>query len=234
MRLCIVLAALIVAACSSPRLVGNETLTVVSASELPAPARSDLAAEVRPFLIGPHDRIGVDVFGAPELSKTIQADASGRISYPLVGEIEAAGRTPDELAQLIEDRLRGRYVRNPDVTVNLIETFSQNVTVDGQVTRPGPYPVRGRMTLMRAVAVAGGTTEFARQSHVVVFRRADNRDYAALYNLGAIRQGYYPDPEIYANDVVVVGESQARRLFRDVVQAAGLLTTPIVAVLQPR
>ena len=231
MRWCIVLAALIVAACSSPRLVGNENLTVVSASELPAPTRADLSSEVQPFLIGPNDRISVDVFGVPDLSKTIQADASGRISYPLVGQIEAAGRTPEELAQLIEDRLRGQYVRNPDVTVNLIETFSQNVTVDGEVTRPGPYPVRGRMTLMRAVAAAGGTTEFARQSHVVVFRRAEGRDLAALYNLGQIRQGAYMDPEIYANDVIVVGESQARRLFRDLIQASGVLTTPLIAVL---
>jgi polysaccharide biosynthesis/export protein len=129
-------------------------------------------------------------------------------------------------------RLAGNYVRDPQVTVNLEETVSQVVTVDGQVTRPGLYPVIGRMTLMRAVANAGGTAEFARLDDVVVFRTVAGQRYAALYNLRAIRRGVYADPEIFANDIVVVGDSQARRIFRDILQAAPLITTPIIALVQ--
>jgi polysaccharide export outer membrane protein len=105
------------------------------------------------------------------------------------------------------------------------------ITVDGQVREPGLYPVLGRTTLMRAVATAKGTTEFARLQDVVVFRTVGDQQMVALYNLQAIRRGVYPDPEVFANDVVVVGDSPARRLFRDVLQAAPLLVTPLVALL---
>ncbi|MBC7042118.1 polysaccharide export protein, partial [Salmonella enterica subsp. enterica serovar Enteritidis] len=78
------------------------------------------------------------------------------------------------------------------------------------------YPVNGRMTLMRAVATAKGTTEFAKLDDVVIFRTVNGQKMAALYNLKAIRQGAYDDPEVFANDVVVVGDSPARRLFKDI------------------
>ena len=85
---------------------------------------------------------------------------------------------------------------------------------------------------MRAVATAGGASEFARLNDVVVFRTVGTQRYAALYNLALIRRGAYADPEIFASDIVVVGDSQARRLFRDILAAAPLITAPIIAVLQ--
>jgi polysaccharide export outer membrane protein len=175
----------------------------------------------------------IDVFGIEELSKKeVQTDASGRISFPLAGIIEAAGRTPAEVEEEIEARLRSRYVRDPQVTVNLKETVSQVITVDGQVKRPGLYPVIGKMTLMRAVATAEGTAEFAKLEDVVIFRTVKGQQLAALYDLKAIRRGNYGDPEVFANDVIVVGDSQARRLFRDALQVVPLLTTPLIIALQ--
>ena len=149
-----------------------------------------------------------------------------------MGSFEAAGKTPREIATGLEAALRGQFVRNPQVRVNLEETVSQVVTVDGQVREPGLYPVVGRMTLMQGVATARGLTEFAKIEDVVIFRESEGQRYAALYNLGAIRRGIYTDPEIYAGDVVVVGESNSRRLFRDILAATPLLTAPIIAVLQ--
>jgi polysaccharide export outer membrane protein len=202
-------------------------------SELPAPDRTDLLSESRPYLIGPFDKLMIDVFGIEELSqKEVQTDASGRISFPLAGVIEAAGKTPAEIEDEIEARLRSRYVRDPQVTVNLKETVSQVITVDGQVKKPGLYPVIGKMTLMRAVATAEGTAEFAKLDDVVIFRTVNGQQLAALYNLKAIRRGNYSDPEVFANDVVVVGDSQARRLFRDAMQVVPLLTTPLIIALQ--
>ena len=229
----LVAATVFVAACSGPaRLTPGPHLTVAAGTELPPPTQQDLISDERAYRVGPFDQLSVNVFGIPELSQTVQVDASGRISLPLVGVIEAVGKTPGELAEAIEAGLRGRYVRDPQVTVNLQETVSQVITVDGQVQQPGLYPVVGRMTLMRAVATARGTTEFARLQDVVVFRTVGNQQMAALYNLQAIRRGMYPDPEVYANDVVVVGNSPARRLFRDIIQTAPLLTTPIVALIR--
>lgn len=214
-------------------LGGSEHITVMNSSELPAPDRSDLLSESRPYLIGPFDKLMIDVFGIEELSKKeVQTDASGRISFPLAGVIEAAGKTPGEIEEEIEARLRTRYVRDPQVTVNLKETVSQVITVDGQVKRPGLYPVVGKMTLMRAVATAEGTAEFAKLNDVVIFRTVKGQQLAALYNLKAIRRGNYQDPEVFANDVVVVGDSQARRLFKDALQIVPLLSTPLIIALQ--
>lgn len=220
------------AGCASAPFLGRPGLTVVQNTTLPAPARADLAPEGRDFLIGPFDRIAVDVFGVAELSRTLQVDARGQVAMPLVGSLDASGRTPDELARTIEERLRGRYVREPRVTVNLTEAVSQSITVDGEVKQPGVYPAVGNMTLMRAIARAQGVTEFARQTHVVIFRRVDNQQMAGLYDLRAIRQGLYDDPPVFAHDTIVVGDSQARRLFRDLLQASGLITTPLIAILQ--
>ena len=217
--------------CAEPRLVGRPDLQVVSDSMLPPPSTVDLIQPERPYLIGPLDKVAIDVYGVPELSRAVQVDASGRIAMPLLGSVQASGKTPLELGDAIAGQLRGRYVRDPKVTINLTETLSQNVTIDGAVTKPGQYPIAGRETLMRAIAKAEGTTEFAKEEFVVVFRRVNNRDMAALYDLRAIRQGMYTDPDIYANDVIEVGDSPSRRIFRDLVSVSPLLTAPLVAVL---
>jgi polysaccharide biosynthesis/export protein len=211
---------------------GSNAGQVVQSTNLPPPDRTDLTELNRPYLIGPFDKLIIDVFGIEELSKKeVQTDAGGRISFPLAGIVEAAGRTPAELEETLAERLRGRFVRNPQVTVNLKETVSQVITVDGEVKEPGLYPVIGRMTLMRAVATAKGTAEFAKLDDVVVFRTVKSQKMAALFNLKAIRRGYYEDPEVFANDVVVVGDSSARRIFKDALQIVPLLTTPLVYIL---
>jgi polysaccharide export outer membrane protein len=222
------------AACGrTPPLELNPGLSVVeNSTELPPPNRNDLTAADRPALIGPLDTIQVDVFNIPELSREMQVDASGGISMPLVGMIDARGKTAGELARDIEMSLRGRYVRNPQVTINIKSSVSQVVTVDGQVVEPGLYPVTNQMTLMRAVASARGLSEYARAEEVVILRTVEGRRMAGLYSIAAIRRGAYEDPAIYANDVIVVGDSPQRRLFRDVVSLAPLLAAPLVAVLR--
>jgi polysaccharide biosynthesis/export protein len=223
-----------VAGCAgTPPPQSSAQLTVLTDSqELPAPVRGDLTAADRPALIGPLDTIAVDVFNVPELSREMQVDASGRIAMPLIGTIDARGKTGGELADEIEGALRGRYVRNPQVTINIKSSVSQVVTVDGEVKDPGLYPVTNQMTLMRVIASARGLSEFAKAEQVVILRTVDDRRMAGLYDLGAIRRGAYADPAIYANDVVMVGDSPTRRLFRDVVSLAPLLAAPLVAIVR--
>lgn len=207
---------------------------IAGSSGLPVPTRADQQPEGRPYLIGPFDKLRIEVYGIDELSRDVQADSSGQIAFPLVGVVNASGRTPQELGTEIATRLRGHHVRDPQVTVNLTESVSQVVTVDGEVHQPGQYPVVGRMTLERAIANARGTTEFARQGNVLIFRQAGGQQLVGLYNLQAIRRGLYPDPEIYPNDVIVVDEARARRLFQSLLQLAPTLTAPLIAVLQNR
>lgn len=236
------LAGALAACTSSHTLSGNGQLKLVPSGvqairlgQLPSPERSDMVDQNRPYLIGPFDKLVIDVFGIEDLSKKeVQTDAGGRISFPLAGIIEAAGKTPAEIEEVLEERLMGRFVRDPQVTVNLKETVSQVITVDGQVKEPGLYPVIGRMTLMRAVATAKGVEEFAKLKDVVIFRTVKGEKMAALYNLKAIRKGIYEDPEVFANDVVVVGESTSRRIFKDALQIFPLLTTPLIVLLQNR
>lgn len=229
----IIVAAGLASCTGTPPPQPSAQLTVIPDSQgLPAPQRGDLAAADRPALIGPLDTINVDIFNVPELSREMQVDASGRISMPLIGTVDARNKTADELARTIEDSLQGRYVRNPQVTVNIKSSVSQVVTVDGEVKEPGLYPVTNQMTLMRVIASAKGLSEFAKQEQVVILRTVDNQRMAGLYDIGAIRRGAYADPAIYANDVVIIGDSPQRRLFRDVVSLAPLLAAPLVAVLR--
>ena len=212
--------------------IANPAIQVLDTQSLPEPTASDLYGPTRPYLIGPFDKLRIEVFGVEELTRDVQADASGQISFPLIGQIDAAGKTPLEVATIVETRLAGRYVKNPEVTVNMTEVVSQTITVDGQVARPGLYPVVGRMTLMRAVAAAGGTSEYAKLDDAIVFRTVNGQQMAGLYNLQGIRKGNYDDPEVFANDVIIVGDSAGRRLFQDILKTAPLFLSPLVLLLR--
>lgn len=225
-------AALASCGASQPRIGGAANLQVLPGTELPAPDRLDVTENTTPYYVGPFDRLVIDVFGIDELSKReVQVDASGRMSFPLAGVVDVTGMTPAEVETELTKRLSAAYIRNPQVTVNLKETLSRVVTVEGQVKKPGLYPVVGKMTLLRAIATAEGTEEFSKLDDVVVFRTVEGRRYAALYDLDAIRHGAYGDPNIYAGDVVMVGEDKARRLFKDVLTTIPALLTPTIIAL---
>ena len=228
----ICLSLLFLFACASSGGSGQRAgLQMVSTDELPAPALGDLQASDRPYRVGPFDKLTIDVFGSEELSnKEVQVDASGRITFPLVGTVEVAGKTPGEVGVALQDLFRGRFIKNPQVSVNLKEIVSQTVTIGGEVKKAGVYPIVGKMTLMTAIASAEGWTDISSRGDVVVFRTVGGKDYAALYNVKAIQKGNYPDPEIYASDVVMVGDSQGRKIWKDVLGASPLLA-PFIYVL---
>lgn len=231
----VAIVALTITGCGGPppALVSSPTVTAIQSSELPIPLANDSKSNAQAYRIGAFDKLLISVYGLQELTlKEIQTDVSGRISVPLAGSVQAGGLTPAELEGEIAARLKAAYVRDPKVTVNLMQASSENVTVDGQVQKPGVYPVLARMTLMQAVASASGITEDAKLDDVVVFRTVEGKRYAALYNMKAIRRGAYEDPQIYPQDIVIVGESSARRMFRDFIQLVPLLTTPIIVSLQ--
>lgn len=207
-------------------------LTVVEMAVLPAPGREDLVAPDRPSFIGPLDTINVEVFNVTELTRDIVVDSGGRVTMPLVGTIDVNGLTAVELASRIDESLRGRYVRDPQVTVTIKGSVSQVVTVDGEIENPGTYPVTNQSTLLRTLALSGGFTENAKLDDVVILRTVGQRRMAGLYNVSQIRRGAYVDPPIYPNDVVVVGDSPSRRLFRDFIAVSPLLAAPLIAVLQ--
>ena len=227
------LGALALSACASkPALIGGAPGLQVVEGGLPAPTAADLYAKVEFGGVRPFDTLTIDVFGIPELSnRKVRVDGNGEIGFPLVGNIAVAGLSTREISTAIENKLRGEYVREPQVTTNIESSEDRSFTVYGGVGMPGVYPVVGEATLLEAVAQARGVGENGSDKQVVVFRTVKGQRMATLYNLEAISQGVYDDPRIYPNDTIVVGESDARRLFDTIVSAAGAVLNPLTILL---
>lgn len=164
------------------------------------------------YKVGPRDVLEVTVFQAPELSKTFQVSEGGTINFPLVGEVEAGGRTPREIEQDLRKKLGTKYLQNPQISVFVKDHFSQRITIEGAVKKPGVFPIPGGMTLLQAIAEAQGFDDTA--SHeVLLFRQTNGRRLAAKYDISSIRDGSAEDPQLEAGDVIVVANSQLKEGF---------------------
>ncbi|MEA3053651.1 MAG: polysaccharide biosynthesis/export protein [Sphingomonadales bacterium] len=192
-------------------------------AEFRAPDQETMTVSPGQQRIGPLDKIRIDVYQVENLSGDFRVDAQGKVQYPLIGQLDAQGLLPSELGQQIAQRLGERYLRNPNVQVAILEQTEQTITVDGSVKSPGVLPIRGTTTLMRAVALAKGTTEDANPSRVVVFRTVNGQKMAAAFDLKAIRRAQAKDPVIYGNDIVVVDGSKYRGIWREVLSVVPLL-----------
>ena len=158
------------------------------------------------YRIGADDMLEISVYKVPDLSKALQVTDTGIITYPLVGEIAAAGRTTGELEHELAQKLGAKYLQNPQVTVFVKEYNSQRILVDGAFVKPGVYPVRGQGTLLQYVATSGGLMPNA-ESTIVIFRTVDGKQLAARFEIDEIRSGKSPDPEVKAGDVIVASNS---------------------------
>lgn len=176
------------------------------------------------YEIGPYDIITITTYGEEELSfEELRVDASGRIPFPLIGTVEAQGRTAAELSNEIANRLGERYLVDPQVTVVVNSSATQKVTVEGEVKSAGVFPIEGETTLLQALAMAKGTTEVSSTDDIIIFRTVDGQRMAGVFNLSDIRRGIAPDPQLLGNDVVVVGHSSGRQLYRDILSASPLI-----------
>lgn len=223
---------LLASACAgSPRLAMAPSIELASENELPLPdAVNSGGAYV--YTLGSLDKVTVEVDGMPDSLREVVVDGQGMVSYPLAGSVFAGGLTTIELARALEIGMRENFVRNPRVSVNVLEPVSQVLTVEGEVERPGLYPVYREMTLSQAVAMAGGETDYARRSVVLVFRKSGGQDYVGAYDLNGIRYGNYADPQLYPEDRVAVGESKALRLLQTIQPYVSLVTTPLIVWLR--
>ena len=174
------------------------------------------------------DTLNIKVFKMEDLSGDYDVDLTGRISMPLIGDVEAAMLTPAELDRRLTVKLGERYLENPDVSVAIKKSTSRAVTVDGAVKEAGSYAVTGPLTLMQAVALAKGTSEEANARRVAVFRQIDGKRQAAAFDLVAIRRGQEPDPAIYPGDIVVVDGSGVKAAQRQI-----LNSLPILSIFRP-
>lgn len=166
------------------------------------------------YRIEPLDKLDINVSQVEELSKPVQVDSGGKILLPLVGQIQAAGRTPAQLSDDIAAALKKKYMKDPQVVVGIKEAQGEKITVDGAVAQPGIYDLTGPTTLMQAVSMAkGADPHFANVHRVAIFRNVGGQRRSQVYDLAAIRKGTSEDPQVYGSDIVVVDTSGAKSFF---------------------
>lgn len=200
-RYVFVLGALSVSACSSgPAPVTGPVPAALAAS----PAEQQLLTTLQP-----NDTISVNVLREPDLSvsEAVIGDA-GTFMMPLVGEVAAAGKTSNTVAQEIQAALAARYLVNPMVTVNVAKWGSRVVTVEGALEEPGMYEFTPGTTLLGAIALGGSPSDnVASLKDIAIFRKIGGEQMVAVYDLRQIRAGQAADPAILPGDRVVVGFS---------------------------
>mgnify|MGYP003575290469 FL=1 len=176
------------------------------------------------YRIAPMDMVTVRVFKMPDLSGDYEVDLAGHISMPLIGEVPAYNLTTAELDEALTHKLGEKYLENPDVSVGIKASTRRSVTIDGAVARSGAYPIQGPMTLMQAVAAAGGAREDANIRRVAIFRTIGGQRQAAAFDLQAIRRGEAMDPSVFPGDIVVVDGSSIKALQKQIFQSVPLLS----------
>jgi polysaccharide biosynthesis/export protein len=158
------------------------------------------------FIIGADDILAISVWKEADISRTVPVRSDGQISLPLIGEVQASGQTPRQLEVEIAGKLQS-YISQPDVTVIVQEVRSQRFNILGQISRPGSYALTNSMTVLDAIAMAGGFRDFAKQKAIYVLRaKADGSQQRISFNYKDMIKGKSPEQNIklVPRDTVVV------------------------------
>jgi polysaccharide export outer membrane protein len=158
------------------------------------------------YVIGAEDILSIVVWKEPDFTRTVPVRPDGMISIPLAGDIKAAGLTVSQLQENLKKQLTA-FVANPEVTVSVQEFRSKKFNIVGQVNKPGAYPLTGRMTILDAIALAGGFKDFAKSKKVYVLRTsADGKQIRLPFNYNEVIKGNQMNTNIdlESRDTVVV------------------------------
>ncbi len=170
----------------------------------PPPAAAPAVTDAS-YKIGPQDVLRIDVWKENEISRSVPVRPDGKISLPLLNDVQAAGRTSMELANTITEGLK-KFINSPQVTVTVTEINSRRVYVTGEVTRPGAFPLLPNMTVLQALTSAGGFTQFARLKKIYVLRTEDGKQVKHPFNYKDVVNGNRPEDNIVlqSGDTIVV------------------------------
>ncbi|MGB2623950.1 MAG: polysaccharide biosynthesis/export family protein [Candidatus Acidiferrum sp.] len=184
------------------RSAQDESLKNSSAQSVTATAQNTSDKE---YKIGPQDVLRIDVWKEPEITRTVPVRPDGKITLPLLNDIQAAGMTPMELANVIHEGLK-KYINDPQVTVSVEEINSRRIYVTGEVTRPGAFPLLPNMTVLQALTSAGGFTQFAKMKNIYVLRTESGKQLKLPFNYKAVIDGKKPadNIQLQAGDTIVV------------------------------
>jgi polysaccharide export outer membrane protein len=189
---------------------GEKETAVTSARKTSAPATDSKPAPVPAttdpgYIIGAEDVLDINVWKEPDVSRTVPVRPDGRISLPLVNDVQAAGLSPEQLAATVTERLR-KYLNEPQVTVIVMAINSQRIFVVGEVLRAGAFPLIPGMTVLQALSSAGGFTTFADMKKIHVMRLRDGKHIELPFNYREVLKGDNADQNIKLEpgDTVVV------------------------------
>jgi polysaccharide biosynthesis/export protein len=157
------------------------------------------------YVIGPEDVLDVSVWKEPELTRTEPVRPDGKISLPLLNDVQAAGLTPMQLAASVAEKLR-KYLADPQVTVIVTGMNSQRIYILGEVTRPGAYPLLPGITMLQALSSAGGFTQFASLKKIYLMRNVNGKQMKFPFNYKEAVRGRATQQNIplKAGDTIVV------------------------------
>src|SRR6202047_2115987 len=184
--------------------IKSESAKVLTAGEVAAqPAKA--ATDDPNYSIAPEDVLTIDVWKEPEISRTVPVRRDGKISLPLLNDLQAAGLTPTQLSAEIVGRLRATVI-NPHVTVIVTQMSSQRIYILGQVTRGGAYPLMPNMTAVQALSIAGGFTPFAKLKKIYVTRTENGENKIFPINYKDVIKGHNSQQNILLKpgDTIVV------------------------------
>jgi len=168
------------------------------------PTRPSAAAAQAPdYRLGPGDKLRVEVYKDAQLSQSLQIRPDGKITLPLVGDLEASGLTPLELRDKLTEALR-EYVTNPVVTVIVVEAVPPLVYVIGEVGNPGSIPLNGPLSVLQALAMAGGFRDFADTKKIQILRRTGRGQQRIAFNYKEALAATGPPMMLQPGDTVVV------------------------------
>lgn len=171
----------------------------------PTEAAQKAAAQDPTYVIGSQDVLDISVWKEAELTRTVPVRPDGKISLPLLNDVQAAGLTPTQLADEITTNLR-KFVTDPQVTVIVSQINSQRVYIMGEVLRAGAYPLLPDMTVLQALSSAGGFTQFANLKKIYMFRMENGKQVKYPFNYKDVVSGKHPEQNVMlkAGDTVVV------------------------------
>src|SRR5579871_2411407 len=147
------------------------------------------------YVIGPQDVLSVSVWKEAELTRDVPVRPDGKISMPLLNDVQAAGLTPSQLAQQITDGLK-KFLTDPQVTVIVTQINSQRVYILGEVMKPGAYPMLPQMTFLQALSSAGGFTQFANEKKIYLLRQENGKQERHPFNYKEVIAGKTPEQNI--------------------------------------
>jgi polysaccharide export outer membrane protein len=189
-------------------------------------SKSGVYSGTTEYRIGAQDLLDISVFLNQDLRREVRVNTIGEISMPLIGTVVAGGKTVEELEKELMELYGKSYLQNPQITVFIKEFTSQRVTLEGAVKTAGIFPIKGKTSLMQAIAMAGGVNmDMADLEAVLVFRTVNGQRMAARFNLKEIRAGEAADPQIYGDDIVVVGVSRGKWAYSRLLQSLPLFNS---------